>query len=597
MHSMLALPTRLPLHRIIILVISLLVGWSAQADSPRCGDGKRAKPDPQCVALEGAEQLSSKHPFHKKAVRVFRKVARPVEALTGRRAAMVLLAEGSSSDSTALICPGAPPVVYVPFGLLQQVYGQGATYPEDFLAFVIGHELGHRINDFTRGGCPLAMFERPGKGAGEEHLADFRGAFYAAIAGFSPRRVAKKDLVTRFLAEEAKVRGKRADKRKQALLDALNDFEVFERVYEAALSLALAGELDHGLRLIGWATEQLGEAGVPLPEVALVEAMLLTLRAGEHAPWQQAGDGLRLPLSELRCRPVFPAHSALWQDPRGGHKRSTKTSRDQARRDLLRAEDLLRRAQRLGGARLPVYSARACVAFYLGAPAEAARWHEKATHTAKRAPASIQKALIENAALIEFGAILLNTPPKRPGFAAALAKHSNPHAHPRVAAVLKALKTWPKTGPLTAAPNKALSCRGAPRRAVMTVAPVATRGAACAPNWTADLGLPTPDSPTGVVMCVPPGAPRDYALRVRLPATTEPRMHSTDITLRVHRALDQTQRQLDTWACHCDAIRPAPPTDQGEEAWLAACPAMGIDMALIIARGETVQRVIAVHHH
>ncbi len=129
--------------------------------------------DPVCGTLEGAPRLGADDPGAAFVLKVWRDVAPPVEALTGRETALVVLGpearhKGRPLPPAAHICPGAPPTVYVPHTLVAKVTGEGAVYGDDFLAFVLGHELGHRVNDFSADGCQLGAFERPGQGLNEE---------------------------------------------------------------------------------------------------------------------------------------------------------------------------------------------------------------------------------------------------------------------------------------------------------------------------------------------------------------------------------------------------------------------------------------------
>lgn len=602
---------------LLTLIATGLAPGVALADGePSCSDGKRGAPPRICAQFEAAPKLAADDPLAEKVLAVWRRVAPPVEALTGRQTAIAVLAadarlaSGKEFAPTAYICPGAPPTVYVPHTLVTRVYGEGATYPEDLLGFVLGHELGHRINDFTPDGCQLGAFERPGRGLREESLADFRGAFFAAVGGFSTRSLAKEATVTGFLEAEFRVREATTKERAGALHEALEHFDAYEGLYDAAVALTFAGEVRAAQRLLGWADELIEGRGVPLPELKVVRALALMMGAAENAPWLDGVEATGVPMGQLRCQALLPAHTALWEEPTAGRVRGPSAEQERARRDLLAAKQLLERAAELGANRLLTDSGLACVAHYLGEPGDARRLQRRAERRLdKGAPAAVKEALAANASLIAFGAFVADEPApgkeeptKARAWAQALAKQRRAFAdHAELSAALDLLADYPATGRAKRRRRVPVKCEGAASASASLPAPVEIAGGvgACPPGWTAAFSLPAPEvvaasgTGMGVTACVAPGARK--AVHVRLPGALDPPFSALDATLELVDALPDGARALDDWACRCDALQAQGATDRGERTYLAACPALNVPLGVVfVAPDGRVRRVAIV---
>ncbi|MCC6619982.1 MAG: hypothetical protein IT385_01925 [Deltaproteobacteria bacterium] len=588
-------------------IVSLLVSGVARAVEPtivshaaHCKDGQREPPARICQDYEAAPMASLADPKAAKALAVWSRVAEPVEALTDRRTGLVLLSpearmrDGRRFPPAAYICPGAPPVVYVPWSMVEQVYD--GDYPEDFLAFVLGHELGHRLNDFTDDGCKLAAFERPGRDENEEQLADFRGAFFAAVAGFDTRKLARDEVVTRFLQDEFKLRAGEIATRATALTAALRYFDAYETLYQAGLALTLSGDAGSAVRLLDWADELVKAQGVPVPEITVAHALALIADATPDAPWLDRLAGHDAPGAALACRPVFPAHTALSQEPRAGPVRSDRARRAVAKRSLERALRLLQRAQELGASALATGTATACAHFLLGDPDEALRLHTRAMQrglTRRTAAPAIAQALMANEALFRF-AKWIGENPTPPGELGAKVQAWLPtfSLHPALGAWLRGGAGVPASPALAACQAKA------PPPPPLPAAPfVKDPTGACPAGWTRAHVMPSPEahaltgSGTGVTVCERSGARLSHVV---LPPLSDPPRARVDLTLVDLEPVPTALASFDTWACHCDALAPRGVSDAGEDAWLGSCPALGAGSALIRADARGRVRAVTV---
>lgn len=597
--------------RHLLALTSLLLGHEARADAePHCDDGKRAPAAAICAAFESADKLAPNDPIAQKVTQVWRRVEGPVAALTGRATALSILASTSRHDGrpfapAAYICPGAPPTVYVPWTLIEKIYGSSPTYNEDFLGFVLGHELGHRVNDFSSDGCQLGAFERPGRGVAEEQLADFRGAFFAAVGGYSTRSIAKKQVVSAFLESEFKVRERVRDERQKALMKALERFDAYEGLYDAGLALAFGGEPIAAARLLDWADELIEGDGVPLPEIKVVRALARMMEAAPDAPWLEAFDGTGHDLSDLRCRAVFASHTPLAEELGTTRVRSTD-ERARAKKNLELANRLFARAAELGADPLVTSSGRACVAFYLGDHAEAERWHTRVERRLnKGTPSSVRVAMAANAALFAMlGHVTKDPvpPPQDPGakaWAQRLASKVLVFAtNPELGQAVTRLSAYPAPARAPRV-SKALSCKGNRPSERMSEPPAASGAIGqCPAGWTLAWTLPPADalarsgSSVGVTGCT--NASGERLMRVKLAAAHEPPMPATDTAVREYRKVPSGLASLDAWICGCAGVEPVGVSDTGATVYQAACPELGVPLGVIeVGRAGVVERVSA----
>lgn len=561
--------------------------------------------------MDAAPRAKDDDPTVKAIVAIWRKIERPFAALTGRETGLVVLApearigqgdEAKAFSPAAYICPGAPPLVYVPDSLIELVLRK-KTYPVDFLAFVLGHELGHRANDFSSDGCQLAAFARPGKGKTEEALADRRSAFFIALAGFPTRALARADLVSAFLQQEFGVRQFNIDQRKAAVMDALDQFDAFENMYQVSIALALSGETGSATRLLAWAEDLMRSTGLPIPELLVARALVLMMHAAPDAPWLESA---KLPQSagHLRCAPIFAGHTALWEEPEPAGVVRGAAETETARRNLLTARRLLEEAGEMGASPLTVAAGQSCAAFYLGEADVARRQHELAMKAlSAKAPEPVKRALAANLALVDFLSAVQSAPPAPPSTdTKAVAKWAQPlakkraafRAHRQLDAYVAALAD-PKA--VVAAPASNLpKCIGNPSAPAPLAIPAAkapnpAKLGACPTGWKQAHTLPKADvaertgTTTGITTCVPDdGRAGVRWSRVDLPAVTSPVLSALRIAIRMIDASAMELPPLNTWICLCgEGMSYMGVSDLGESGYMVACEPLGVSLGVLYA--------------
>ncbi len=590
----------------VLLALGAASNANAHDGEPSCDDGKRAPADAICAAFEAAPKLAAEDPMAKKVLGVWRRVAPPVAALTGRETAITVLAStaqnaGKPFAPAAYICPGAPPTVYVPYTLVEKIYGPGATYTEDFLGFILGHELGHRVNDFSADGCQLGAFERPGRGSDEEQLADFRGAFFAAIGGYSTRGLAKQNTVSAFLEAEFKTREKVRKGREKALMSALERFDAYEGLYSAGVTLAFSGEPQSAVRLLEWADELIEGDGVPLPEVKVMRALALMLEAAPNAPWLESLDGTGHDLAGLRCRAIFASHTPLAEEAVASRVRSTD-ERARAKRAFAQAKKLFDRAAELGADALVTDSGRACASFYMGETAEVTRWHGRAKRRiGSNSPQAVKNAVLANEALFAFlGFVAGDVPPPPSDKAAAgewakrlVGKKASFTPHAELGLAVDRLASYPAPARMPMI-SRALTCKGGKKAAASLPEVVAFKGPVgqCPAGYTATWTLPPAGAiarsgtSLGVTGCKAPDG--GLMTRIQLAGALEPPYADTDLALRDHRSVPAALSSFDTWVCGCDGVELQGVSDTGESIYMTACPAYGVPLGVIHTSREGV---------
>ena len=596
-----------------VALVMMATPASALSPTPapggRCGDGfagaMRADRGP-CKQFAAAPRLASSHPLALAALAVWGKLAEPVEALTERTTGIVLLApeaverDGRPFAPAAWICPSTPPIIYVPFPLLEAVYasspGTSTGLGEDFLAFVLAHELGHRVNDFTIDGCPAAFGGDGANPDGEpERRADFRGAFFAAVAGYDPRSLVRAGTVARFLEAEFRVRPSDIKARTAALDQAFGWFDALEEVYQAGLALTLIGERGAAARFLGRLDERLDQDSIPLPEVTLVHALALMSDASAAAPWLDALERLPAPLEPLVCRTVHPSHGAFADDLFEGRVRADPARREAARRAIERARRLIERASALGAAPLAVASAKACAALLANEAGLARSLSESARKSAERASTSVLRTLDANVALARFVEWLAETPAPpeghstRPDWLARLAA-----ARPAFVAsaaldrYVANLVGLPSTPPLAGAPKCGVQ-PAIPPAPLPQLGSLAAPAGACPAGWERfDDGNARSD----IAIC---RKANQTLVRTRLPPLADPPLPAIDTAILLFGAPPPLLRNFEAWTCGCDHLSARGVTDVGESAWLGSCPRLGMSLGLVLsdARGR-VRRIMIV---
>ncbi|MGM0556028.1 MAG: hypothetical protein ACQEVA_06600 [Myxococcota bacterium] len=356
---------------------------------------------------------------------IWRRVYEPYYALTGRDAELRVAPASALGATPAVICPGPVPTVFFSKKVIEDTLVE-EKYPRSFLAFIAGHELGHRLNDLTCGGDKTeeASFIARYNSLQLEVLADVRAAFFVNAAGFSTRELADDKVVERFLQHEAGATEKHVGERREALKEVLATFPEYEALYQNSLTLSLSDTalLIPAARLVAWADEAMTVQRVPVPEFKFLRAMVLMRAAIPHAPWRDyfltvSSSPL---VDHVRCAPILPTHTALKDDIAPGDslmgepKARGAEAKRRAKRQFESAIAWLDDVERRYGANSFIASnLRSCAEFYLFEPGDAMDEHEDAVKAAGEGlPPNVEQALAANQSLFAFAEFLKgNLPP------------------------------------------------------------------------------------------------------------------------------------------------------------------------------------------
>lgn len=532
-------------------------------------------------------------------------------ALTGRSTDLVVLAEnatkadGKPFPASAFICPsksaGETPKLYVTWPLIAKAQAD-KLYDTDFVALVIGHELGHRARDLTFEG----LRDTKSGGASIEARADAHAAFFAAIAGYSTRRLACDAALDTFLDVEAHVaEGARAERRKQ-LAEALVAFDVYESLYEASAGLAF-WDSKTARGLLTWVDMRLGQDFTPIPEFKVLLALTILMDVAGESPWAKLVAVPGAPNNHLRCVPVFPQHTALWDEllagpPEGG------ASRDLAS-DLKTAVTLLNDALGLGASPLAAHSALSCAQAYLGDTKKAKSSLDQAMVAAKGRPQALQNALVSNQAFI--GWIDWMRASKIPQSGAADAdkkkwadglrkERASWSANAGIVGWVDSLKAYP-TPPAEVA-KAPLKCMAEPPKSTpadgwsrLPTCPDAPKAGGCPCGWLELHHLDDPMSPNdpndGVRTCVPGG----WGTGLRWVDVYLPLPDIKSRLMLIDR-LDSggSLASLRTWEKRCDMFEARGTSDRGQTIYAALCPELGAPQVILQADDCRVKRAIVI---
>ncbi len=583
--------------RALVTALALLTGAAREAHAD-CDDASKA-------AIASADSAASEL-----VAGVWSRVYGSFAALTGRSTELVVLAESANTAdgqpfaASAFICPaktiGETPKLYVTWPLIARAQAD-KLYDVDFVALVIGHELGHRARDLTFEGLRLTK----DGGTSIEARADAHAAFFAAIAGYSTRRLACDAALDTFLDVERHVaEGVRSERRKQLAL-ALVAFDVYESLYEASAGLAF-WDSKTARALLTWVDQRLGQDFTPIPEFKVMLALTILMDVAAESPWTNLVAVPNAPNNHLRCVPVFPQHTALWDEvlaapPEGGVSRDLAT-------DLKTAVGLLNDALGLGASPLAAYSALSCAHAYSGDTKKAKSALEQAKTAAQGRPQALQNALSANQAFI--GWIDWMRASKIPKAADADAakkwadalrkERSSWVANPSLLAWIDSLKSYPT--PPAAASRAALKCLVEPAKSSpadgwsrLPTCPDAPKAGGCPCGWLElhHLGDPlTPNDPNdGVRTCVPGGWGTGLRwVDVHLP------LPDIEARLLLVDRLDSggPLASLRTWEKRCQPFEARGTSDRGHTIYAAVCPDLGAPQVILQAEDCRVKRAIVI---
>lgn len=561
-----------------------------------------------CEDALAAPVAPADHPSTGLVQGVWSRVYGSFAALTGRATDLVVLdagakkSDGSPFPASAFICPskiGETPRLYVTWPLIARAQSD-KLYDTDFVALVIGHELGHRARDLTFEG---QRDTREG-GPAIEARADAHGAFFSAVAGYSTRRLACDAALDTFLDVEAHVgQSVRAERRKK-LAEALVAFDVWESLYEASAGLTF-WDTELATRLLTWVDERLDRDVTPIPEFKVLLALTILMEVAADAPWTRLVAVAGAPNSHLRCVPVFPQHTALWDEVLGRPEDKSERAGPEA---LTRAIGLLNEALGLGASPLAAHSALSCAHAYSGDTKKARAALEQARKYATDRPPPVTAALDANQAFIGWidwmrGASLpkSDTPDAdKKKFATSLTnQRASFAAHPSLAAWIDTMKPYPAAPALPKKPP--LTCQAEPPKlgpetgwSRLPTCPDAPRAGGCPCGWLElhHLGDPlSPDDPNdGVRTCVPGGWGTGLRwVDVLLPLSDlQARVMLVDV-------LDGGPlTSLRTWEKRCQAFEDRGTSDRGQRVFAGVCPELGAPRVILQADDCRVRRAIAI---
>lgn len=487
----------------------------------------------------------------------------------------------------AVTCAGPPVTILLPVETIRSALEAGGPA---LLAFILGHELGHRASALRPEGdrCFDAHEIREKllalnlKGTPDlEVLADYRAAFYAALAGYDVAPLAKKKGVIENFLDHLGVRPEEREQRAQVLQKALQDANAFAGVYQTAIFLMASGDAPSAIVLLEWLDGLLRVDDVAIPEVKLALALALMARVGPEGPWFQ---GAPREFQALACVPVFPLRPAMHEKlgqmaVLGGLRGPAGRTREDAVRELERAKRLLEEASALGLSPMVVASAQACVALYLGDAKLALEQQRRVEQLAgNNVPEVVRETLAANGTIIRCASGSAHGSAQGGGrwerMANCLQRNSP--------ALADQLKRYAKKGPQAEVAGEPSRDVGAAESLVAGLqVPEAPKFpeivGQCPASYRYEFSLPDPrvaqeqGSRYGVTACSLEGSSHVWAIRVRLMSTDRPPYDGLDKVIFVVREPPAPANGLDAWEKACGYVERCGVSDRGSEVYRVAC--------------------------
>lgn len=573
--------------------------------------GQTVEARANCEAGRTAPSADPSHPSAELASGVWQRVYQVFYALTGRVTELKVLAEsarlpdGKPFAASAFLCPATAstsPTVYLTWPLIMRAQTD-ALYDVDFIALVLGHELGHRVRDLTFEGARDTQ-----QGGPEiEGRADLHGAFFASLAGYSSRRLACDAALDTFLDVEAHVGESARETRRQKLAEALRAFDVYESLYQASTHF-LFGDLKLAKRITSWVDKHLTRRLEPIPEFKVLHALALLTEAAPDSPAAEIMALPGYPSNHLRCGVVFPQNTAFFDDLVEQAFGPTKATTRDGTADIRTAMGLLRDAERLGASPLVVASGLACAEAWLGDPQRATTELQRARKFANEArpnagtvgsKPALMAALDANQAFIDW-LVWIRANPAPLGQADNLVKDwakrassqaKSLEAHRALSTWVAGLSGWPRpTPPKVVAP---LSCprvaEPGPGWSRMPNVPARPKElvAGCPCGWLElhllDDDLSRSDPYDGVRTCVPAG----WATGLRWVDLKLPLGSVDKVGLLVEGgdALSGPLGSLERWQSQCKSLTLEGTSDKGLSAWRGECPTLHADQVVLMSDG------------
>lgn len=307
------------------------------------------------------------------------------DSLWRNETSFALVDGGPKDPSLACTCPATErepaPTVYVSQRLVASLErdGQrdaaGKARQATLMAFVLGHELGHRLAEYDQHGH---LTGGEGDWTEQERAADERGAFLALRAGAEPLPLEEDRVIERLIHRSpgAPTDERPFELRTGAVHERMQAMRAVEASFQQAWLLALGGETREAeLALDTLRKEPLPGSHSVLPEFLLARA------------WATA---LELRTERLSCDPLLgpvALYSAYLAPKTRGTSKRTRADAIAELATLLKELD--KTANRDSSSMLVL---KACLAHAQRKPTEAVKWLELA---AKRAHTPAVSALVE----------------------------------------------------------------------------------------------------------------------------------------------------------------------------------------------------------
>lgn len=610
--------------RALILTVVLAVGsvWSNPCHGMDCSVlEKEFKPGSRGGA-------NPDEPRVKQAQQIWDRVQGVVESLTQRRTQVRFLSAGPSPEIAvhgpgAWTCPGGPPTVYVTHALVELALAGSQPKPE-YLAFVFGHELGHRVQDVTEDGASFTgVAARTGLSDRQqseiEATADARAAFFATGSGHSLQRLSANggsggtggpdEVIVDILRAHNKVSKGAADIRAEKLRHAFATFPGWDGLYTTGVALALlGGKQAEAERLLAWAVDRMRADLVPAPELLLIEAQVILLGISSKAralsaKWSPLG-----PL-DLTCAPVLANRTAFAPpEGRSGGLMAGGESLEETEANARKALKLLEEARDLGASPGLVEAAIACARFYLADAAVASDAQQRAGAAFGKSNPQVAATLRSNAAAIRYLQASLRLFPgleglgERTKMKAALAPGPADvglfRAHPALAREFGS----GSPSPLLAPP----SCRQKSAWTLASFVKLPDDAGKCHTDQSLVWSAPDPASRVasgttlGVTACRgKPGTP--VHISIRLAGDTSKAIGDVrrDLVQFDGQSLPPHARSVADWACICPTLIAGPVSEGGLVSWTGVCRTGGVGSeafeTLVLASTDgVVQRAVMV---
>lgn len=287
----------------------------------------------ELLAAAGQSQAEAGMPWKNDIIKLIEKMYRPYLALTGNQASFKIYDESIDKYndlSVGVTCPVSKttqvttPTIYLRRDFIDRVYSEKSIDQEAVLAFVIGHELGHREDDIAQNGelkSDRSFGFNRDLNLPIEVVADRRAAFYTTMAGFSTSRLSEQRAIDRLL-EASGARPKDRQNRENALRETVKAYENYELYYTNVFAVLFRpvkpGSTTYAAsQVAGYLLELMKMERVDVPEFSMLYAAALINEARKDAPWlkfTEVNDVMQGMGELVNCGIIVSYQTALGKD-------------------------------------------------------------------------------------------------------------------------------------------------------------------------------------------------------------------------------------------------------------------------------------------